>query len=91
MKNLLKGALLTSALLVTSANAEVGTVHSMTQQSTGLVQVCLDTGAGSPKCADLKGSADSIKTMTAMAMTAKSQNSTLLLRYNGGWNFMQMQ
>jgi len=92
MKKLLSIFFIASAIFVGTANAEVGTVDSVTQKADGTVMVCVDTGAGNPKCAILKGSADSIKTMTAMAMTVKTTGGNLLVRFNnGGWNFMVMQ
>jgi len=92
MKKLFASFALTASLFSVIASAETGTVHSIIQQSDGQVMVCVNTGAANPACAVLKGGVDSVKTMTAMAMTAKASGNNILVRFNnGGWNFMQLQ
>ena len=85
MKKLMMG-LVIAGFISTSTFAETGSVDSITILDDGNIQVVVNQD-GSLKYGNLVGNADTVKAMYAAALTAKTTNSNITVRFSGsGWD-----
>ena len=98
MKKILLAAVAASMLFVSTASAESGKVHGVVILADGGTQIVIDVvGDGAPanlRYAKATGSADKIKAMTAVALTAKSLDSDVYVSFSnaaGGWNVISIR
>lgn len=92
MKKLIFSVIAMLLLAINANAASVGTINKVQVDAIGTMIVIKRTSDGSLGSAYIKLTGDSLKTFTAIALTAKTTGDEVYLGYsNGGWTSIQVR